>query len=115
MSGFHFGELIEVEIPFTDETGSKRRPAIVVSSARYNRERPELLVMPVTSRLKHRDTYGTLVIEDWERAGLRKPSVVKPLLWPVLKARVLGKIGILARPDKDALRATLAEILSADI
>jgi len=115
MSGFHFGELIEVEIRFTDETGSKQRPAVVVSSPRYNRERPELLVMPVTSRLKHRDTYGTLVIEDWERAGLKKPSVIKPLIWPVLKARVLAKLGILASADKDAVRATLAEVLSADL
>jgi hypothetical protein len=37
-----FGDVIVVPFPFTDQTAIKRRPAVVVSSERYNRERPDL-------------------------------------------------------------------------
>lgn len=113
-TSYRFGEILWAEIPYTDETGAKKRPAVVVSSPRYNRERPELLVMPVTSQLHHGDTYGTVTISEWQQAGLPKPSVIKPLILPILKTRVLEKAGTLAKVDKDTIRKTLTEILSSD-
>lgn len=115
MNSFRFGEVVRVEIPFTDGSGQKQRPAVVVSSPRYNRERLELLVMPVTSQLRHRDTYGTLVIQEWQPAGLSKPSAIKPLVVPVLKTRIHLRLGHLLRLDKDALHERLEEIFSEEL
>ncbi len=49
MTNYDFGEVVLVPFPFTDQTMTKKRPAIVVSSAAYNSERPDLVLMAVTS------------------------------------------------------------------
>ena len=50
-TAFRFGDLVLVPFPFTDQTGIKKRPAIVVSSEAYQRQRPDVVLMAVTSQL----------------------------------------------------------------
>jgi len=38
-----FGDVIVVPFPFTDQSATKMRPAVVVSSDAYQRERPDLI------------------------------------------------------------------------
>jgi uncharacterized protein (DUF302 family) len=71
--------------------------------------------MPLTSRLKHADTYGTLKLEDWQKAGLDVPSVVKPQFFTVPAERVARGVGQLTMADQHALREILTEILSSQI
>jgi mRNA-degrading endonuclease toxin of MazEF toxin-antitoxin module len=49
---FDFGDVVLVPFPFTSQTASKKRPAIVVSSRAYSIARPDLIVMSVTSMPK---------------------------------------------------------------
>lgn len=49
MTPFEFGDIILVPFPFTDQTTSKKRPAVVISSSTYNTARPDLIIMAVTS------------------------------------------------------------------
>ena len=37
---YAFGDVILVPFPFTDQSTTKQRPAVVISSNRYNTERP---------------------------------------------------------------------------
>jgi mRNA interferase MazF len=46
-----FGDLVLVPFPFTDQTGIQKRSAIVVSSDAYQRQRPDVVLMAVTSQL----------------------------------------------------------------
>ena len=57
-----------------------RRPAVVASSGAYHRERPDLIILAVTSQVPAVPTVGEAAIEKWKDAGLLKPSVLKPLL-----------------------------------
>jgi mRNA interferase MazF len=34
-TGYSFGDVVLVPFPFTDQSGIKRRPAVIVSSAQY--------------------------------------------------------------------------------
>ncbi len=54
---FEFGEIVLVAFPFTDQVGSKRRPAVVISSGGYNRQRPDVILMAITSQVR-RETDG---------------------------------------------------------
>jgi mRNA interferase MazF len=46
MTTYNFGDVILVPFPFTDQSQANQRPAVVVSSVRYNTERPGLILMP---------------------------------------------------------------------
>lgn len=50
MTGCEFGNVLFVPFPFTDQSTTKRRPAVVVSSATYHRERPDLVILAITSQ-----------------------------------------------------------------
>jgi mRNA interferase MazF len=49
---YEFGAIVLVPFQFTDQSASKRRPAVVVSNRAYNTARPDVVVMAVTSQLR---------------------------------------------------------------
>ena len=110
-TGYEFGDLVLVPFLFTDQSTTKRRPAAVVSSQRYHAERPDLIILAVTSQVRAAPAVSEAAIGKWKEAGLLKPSVLKPLLATIEKGRVLRKLGRLAEEDRQALRGVLDDIL----
>jgi mRNA interferase MazF len=106
-----FGDVIVVPFPFTDQTTIKRRPAVVISSERYNLERPDLILMAITSQLRPTPTVGEVVVVQWQAAGLLKPSVIKPLITTIEAALVVRQLGALVAGDQKALRQALAAVI----
>src|SRR5512137_232751 len=88
-----------------------QRPAVVVSSTAYHRERPDLVVMAVTSHIRPRQEFGAVVVTAWKKAGLLKPSVVKPVLTTIERRLVLRHMGRLGEADRGTLATALREIL----
>jgi len=68
-----------VPFPFTDLTGSKQRPALVVSSDAFNASHDDVLLVAITSRVPATPSSDEIVISsaDLGSTGLLKPSVVK--------------------------------------
>jgi len=108
---YRFGDVIVVPFPFTDQTATKKRPAVVVSSEAYHRERPDIILMAITSQLRSAATVGEVAVADWQAAGLLKPSVIKPLLTTIEARLVLRQLGQLGTSDQNALRQVLVSIL----
>lgn len=111
MTGSEFGDAVLVPIPFTDQSTTKRRPAVVVPSAAYHRERPDLVILAVTSQLRPVAGVGEVAVVKWKEDGLLRPSVFKPVLATIERGLVLRTLGSLADEDRAALRRMLAEIL----
>ena len=111
MTSYEFGDVVLAPFPFTDQTTTKKRPAIVVSSATYHRERPDLIIMAVTSQLRPSTTVGEVFIVDWQKAGLLKPSAIKPIVTTIEKGLILRKFGHLEEADRQALQHVLRTIL----
>jgi mRNA interferase MazF len=74
MTGYSRGDIILVGLVFSDESGTKLRPALVVSSSHYQRARREMIVSAITSNVERR-LYGDHPISDWKGAGLLSPSI----------------------------------------
>lgn len=104
MTPFEFGAVVLVRVPFTDQRGSKQRPAVVVSGAAYGRARPDVILMAVTSRNRSKPGYGEIGIEDWSAAGLLKPSTIKPVLFTIEQRLVVRLLGRLIKDDRVALK-----------
>jgi mRNA interferase MazF len=44
-----FGKVVLVPFPFTDQSATKQRPGVIISSLAYNHARRDLILMPITS------------------------------------------------------------------
>ena len=111
MTPFEFGDIVLVPFPFTDQSQTKKRPAVVISSKAYNSERPDLIIMAVTSQIKPTAIIGEVVVQDWQAAGLLKPSAIKPVITTIEKPLVIRTMGRLKDEDQNALRESLRVIL----
>ncbi len=87
---FPFGTIVLVRFPFTDLSGDKRRPALVVS--RDNDRRTDLIVCFITS--VPRSGPDMAAIEATPESGLKVSSVVRFDKIATLDASVVsGKLG----------------------
>lgn len=111
MTDYKFGDIVLVPFPFTDQTTSKKRPAIIVSSNAYNKNRPDLVIMAVTSQVHGSGYWGDVRIQDWQQAGLLKPSLIKPILTTVEKSLIIKQLGCIADADRSALVEELQNII----
>jgi mRNA interferase MazF len=50
-TAYSFGDVVLVPFPFTDQTASKKRPSVIVSTDAYHQRRPDVIVMAVTSQI----------------------------------------------------------------
>lgn len=107
---YQFGTVLLVPFPFTDQSASKQRPAVVVSSAAYELARPDLVIMAITSQVRPMAAFGDVVLEDWHAAGLSKPSAVKPVITTIAQNLVRKSLGTLTISDQQRLKQALATI-----
>ncbi len=108
---YEFGDIVLVPFPFTDQTGAKKRPAVIISARAYNRARPDLLLMAVTSQLRPSAGFGEVWLNDWQGAGLIKPSAVKPLIATIEQSLIIRALGVLSPDDQSSLRGSLSQII----
>ncbi len=95
---------------FSDESGTKLRPTLVISSAGYHRERQEIVVAAVTSNVRRR-LYGDHALADWKSAGLLFPPTVTGILRTVKWGMVGRKLGSLSSADLEAVGRELRRAL----
>lgn len=111
MTTYSFGDVLLVPFPFTDQTTTKQRPTIVISSDIYNQEKLDLLLIAITSQVKTPLKFGEILITEWSRAGLLKPSVIKPVITTLEKKLVIKKLGNLETLDVQALKNSLQQVI----
>lgn len=111
-TSYEFGDVVLVGFPFTNLKASKKRPAVVISDERYQRYRPDVILMAITSQVREPLSFGETFVKSWKEAGLLKPSVMKPLIATVEQGIVLRRLGHLETGDKVALERLLKDILA---
>ena len=104
--------MIGVDFLFTDQRGSKQRPAIVLSSAAYLAGRQEVVIAAVTSNTRRRLLPGDTAIKELKPTELPRPSVVTGILRTVKQADVTQAFGSLSARDLRAVEDSLREALS---
>ena len=91
-----------VRFVFSDESGAKRRPAVVVSSPGYQRARHELIVAAITSNVQ-RCFFGDHLIAGWRAAGLLFPSLATGILRTIKRKMIERRLGSLPEVDLKAI------------
>jgi mRNA interferase MazF len=111
MTTYDRGDVIFVEIAFSGATGRKRRPAVVISTDAFNTAGIKLIVAAITSNVSPPFRPGDTLLNDWNAAGLLKPSAVRGVLATVDKADVVRKLGKLSTGDFAMVEQGIANVL----
>ena len=111
MTRYNRGDVILVDIAFSGAMGYKRRPAVVISTDMFNAAGIKLIVAAVTSNVSPPFRPGDCLLNDWDSAGLLKPSAVRGVLATVDKADVVRKLGVLSAQDFAVVEQNIAGIL----
>jgi mRNA interferase MazF len=99
---YRFGDVLLVPISFSDATGGKKRPVLVV----HDIDDVDLLVVPITSHPAR--GIQDVPLNDWQAAGLRLPSWARmSKLATVAKSTVIRKLGQLREHDAQRTREGL--------
>ncbi len=77
----------------------------------YNRIKPDVVLMAITSQLRAIPALGEVWVASWQAAGLLKPSAIKPVFATLEYALVIRQLGTLAVGDKASLRSAVADII----
>lgn len=108
---YNFGDILLVPFPFTDQSTSKKRPTVVISSAPYNAQKPDIIIMAITSKVNYPLGFGEMIISNFANAGLLKPSVIKPVITTVEKNLIIRKLGQLEPSDNENLKHLIKSVL----
>lgn len=103
------GDVVRVEFVFTSQTGSKTRPAVVLSADEFHTSRADLIMMPLSTQAG--GYYGDRALIDWHAAGLPLPTNIKAVIQTIPQTAVRGRYGRLTVPDIQQVRETLADII----
>ncbi len=92
-----------VNVPFTGQTGSKARPALVVSVERFHRKLPDVIVCPISSKPRYfqRPGPGDYPLKHWKAVGLHYPST----------ARISNLLGV----EKNLIKRVLGTLQADDL
>jgi mRNA interferase MazF len=87
---------------FSSQAGNKQRPVVVV----YDSVDADLLAAPITSHVA-RTSFDVTVIQ-WQRAGLRLPSVVRvDKLATIERTTIVRQLGKMTPSDWGSITAAL--------
>ena len=104
------GDIVLVNFVFAEETGSKRRPVLLLSSDKYMEGRQEAVVSAITSNTR-RILTGDYLMVDWEDSGLIFPSVVTGILRTIKQSMIERKMGEISPRDLAEIESNLTQIL----
>ena len=114
MMNYKRGDVVLVPFPFTDLTTIKQRPALIISSGKFNSMQEDAIIVAITSNITERRTkyeYRMTVAEQKE-AGLPKTAIVRCGKILTIDQRLIRrKLGLL--PDTTITR--IVEILDTII
>lgn len=105
-TGFRRGEVVLINFVFPDQSGAKRRPALVVSSEGYHRGRSEVILAAITSNVR-RLLPGDTSLRGWKESGLIAPSVVTGVVRTVKRGAIARRLGHLSPGEMQGIDVSL--------
>jgi len=110
MTGYRRGDIVLVRFIFSDETGGRQRPAVILSSDAYHQSRQEAIIAAITSRTD-RILVGDHLVSGWQSAGLLFPSVATGILRTIKQGMIARKLGTMPRSDMKRIEVNLRDAL----
>lgn len=103
------GDIVLIPFPFTDLTGNKNRPAVILIESE-----DEVTVSFITTQLKWLSEFD-IAVQPTELNGLKKPSLIRLSKLATLdKELIIGRLGVLDPQYSELLNKNLIRLLKLD-
>jgi len=110
-SNFDKGDILILELPFTDLIGRKLRPVLVLSSSKLNEHSKDIIVVKISSFQRIPNYEVKLEQRDLEEGKIKKTSYIHcHSIFTVEKSLILKKIGRVKRETIDKVNKKMMEI-----
>ena len=108
MERFVKGDIVVIPFPFSDLTGAKRRPALLIA----NLKGKDLILCQITSK-NVKDEYAIEITDkDFEEGSLKQVSNVRPnKIFTADESIILYKIGKLKKEKMEEIIIAIIKIL----
>lgn len=103
MPNYSKPEIVLIRYPFSDLTGAKTRPAVIVNASHVSQD---LLIVPLTSKTGGL-LAGEFVLTEWKKAGLNIETAAKRGIYTVKETLVSKRVGKLEVGDAERLEQSL--------
>ena len=107
---YHQGDVVLVRFVYSDESGAKRRPVVILSTDEYHQGRQETIIAAITSNVQ-RLLAGDHLVAGWQKAGLLFPSVTTGIIRTVKQAMIERRLGRMPAEDMRAIQENMKRIL----
>lgn len=102
---YEYGTVVLIEYPYTDLVGVKLRPAIVIKDTNDS----DFIVVRATSQ--PRLSANDVTVEDWQEAGLLKPTIIRVHKLTTLETKLVKrKMGKLSARDLNSLSICIRKL-----
>jgi len=104
-------DIILVPFPFTDLSASKKRPALIVSPDEHNTGL-DIVIAFITSKIDIKTRLGDYHIQEWKKANLPKPSMIRMKFATIDKTIIVKQFGRLKSKDINLFKNELSNFFS---
>jgi mRNA interferase MazF len=110
MERFIKGDVVVIPFPFSDLTGAKRRPALVIANLKGN----DLILCQITSK-NVKDEYAIVIRdEDFKEGSLKRESNVRPnKIFTAEASIILYKVGTIKKEKIEEVISAIIKILKS--
>ncbi|MHB2021406.1 MAG: type II toxin-antitoxin system PemK/MazF family toxin [Candidatus Xenobia bacterium] len=105
------GDIVVVDFP--GATGTKRRPAVVLSTTVYHANRPDVILGLLTTQVANATSPTDYILQDWSQAGLHQPSAFRSYV-VTIPASAVRRSGRLSDRDSEGVRNAFATAVAVD-
>jgi mRNA interferase MazF len=99
-----------VAVRFSDGSGAKIRPAVVLSTDAYHAQRSDAILVSLTTNVASR-RIGDHRLRDWKASGLPRPSLAKASLETIQRSAFRRTIGTVSDRDLAAIEQGVRAVL----
>ena len=106
------GQVIVVNVPFSDQSGSKPRPALIISTEVFHRHLLDVIVCPISSQPRYyqRPGPGDHPLRHWRALGLRYASTVRISNILAVEKNIIRRVlGMLSQDDLERVDESLRQ------
>ena len=108
---FQQKELVLLPYPFSDQVGSKVRPAIIVSNDNFNKRCEDCVMVPLTTLIKD-EPFSLIVNQDSLESGklLKQSRVRIDKIFTIKKSLIIMQIGKINDKTLEKIKIEISKV-----